>query len=326
MKSEILSALRSADGYVSGQELCEKFGVSRTAIWKVIDQLKKEGYQIEAVRNKGYRLIESPDVMSKAEIESLVDTKWAGKNVVYYDEIDSTNNRAKEAGDNGAAHGTLFVADMQVAGKGRRGRVWKSPSGSSIYMTILLYPDIPPVKAPQLTLIMAIAVAEGIREVTGLETKIKWPNDIVVNGKKICGILTEMGTNGVKINYVLIGVGINVNLKEFPEEMQDKATSLILEGGHEYDRNQVIAQVMKYFEINYEKFIQTCDFTHLLDDYHRILANLNQPVRVIDGDRSFEGICRGIDEKGELLVERQNKEVVKVSAGEVSVRGLYSYV
>ena len=124
----------------------------------------------------------------------------------------------------------------------------------------------------------------------------------------------------------MAGVGINVNLKEFPEEMQDKATSLILEGGHEYDRNQVIALVMKYFEINYEKFIQTCDFTHLLDDYHRILANLNQPVRVIDGDRSFEGICRGIDEKGELLVERQNKEVVKVSAGEVSVRGLYSYV
>ena len=326
MKSEILRLLKENDTYISGQQLCEQFQVSRTAIWKVIDQLKKEGYQIEAVRNKGYRLIESPDVMSKAEIDSLVDTKWAGKNVIYYDETDSTNNRAKEAGNNKEPHGTLFVADMQMAGKGRRGRVWKSPSGSSIYMTILLYPDISPVKAPQLTLIMAIAVAEGIREVTGLETKIKWPNDIVVNGKKICGILTEMGTNGVKINYVLIGVGINVNLKEFPEEMQDKATSLILEGGHEYDRNQVIAQVMKYFEINYEKFIQTCDFTHLLDDYHRILANLNQPVRVIDGDRSFEGICRGIDEKGELLVERQNKEVVKVSAGEVSVRGLYSYV
>ena len=326
MKSEILRLLKESDTYISGQQLCEQFQVSRTAIWKVIDQLKKEGYEIEAVRNKGYRLIDSPDVMSKAEIESLVDTKWAGKNVVYYDEIDSTNNRAKEAGDNGAAHGTLFVADMQVAGKGRRGRVWKSPSGSSIYMTILLYPDIPPVKAPQLTLLMAIAVAEGIQEVTGLETKIKWPNDIVISKKKICGILTEMGTNGVKINYVLIGVGINVNLKEFPEEMQDKATSLLLEGGHEYDRNQVIALVMKYFEINYEKFIQTCDFMHLLDDYHRILANLDQPVRVIDGDRSFEGICRGIDEKGELLVEKQDKEVVKVSAGEVSVRGLYSYV
>ena len=172
---------------------------------------------------------------------------------------------------------------------------------------------------------MGMAVAQATEEL-GFNVSIKWPNDIVISKKKICGILTEMGTNGVKINYVLIGVGINVNLKEFPEEMQDKATSLILEGSREYDRNQVIALVMKYFEINYEKFIRTCDFTHLLDDYHRILANLNQPVRVIDGDRSFEGICRGIDEKGELLVERQDKEVVKVSAGEVSVRGLYSYV
>ena len=125
MKSEILRLLKESDTYISGQQLCEQFQVSRTAIWKVIDQLKKEGYEIEAVRNKGYRLIDSPDVMSKAEIESLVDTKWAGKTVVYYDKIDSTNNRAKEAGDNGAAHGTLFVADMQVAGKGRRGRVWK---------------------------------------------------------------------------------------------------------------------------------------------------------------------------------------------------------
>ena len=231
MKSEILRLLKENDTYISGQQLCEQFQVSRTAIWKVIDQLKKEGYQIEAVRNKGYRLIESPDVMSKAEIDSLVDTKWAGKNVIYYDETDSTNNRAKEAGNNKEPHGTLFVADMQMAGKGRRGRVWKSPSGSSIYMTILLYPDIPPVKAPQLTLIMAIAVAEGIREVTGLETKIKWPNDIVVNGKKICGILTEMSTEIDYINHVVIGVGINVNQDTFPDDIKETASSLKMELG-----------------------------------------------------------------------------------------------
>ena len=252
MKSEILRLLKESDTYISGQQLCEQFQVSRTAIWKVIDQLKKEGYEIEAVRNKGYRLIDSPDVMSKAEIESLVDTKWAGKNVVYYDEIDSTNNRAKEAGDNGAAHGTLFVADMQVAGKGRRGRVWKSPSGSSIYMTILLYPDIPPVKAPQLTLLMAIAVAEGIQKVTGLETKIKWPNDIVVNGRKICGILTEMSTEIDYINHVVIGVGINVNQDTFPDDIKATASSLKLELGKSVKRSELIAAVMKSFEKCYE--------------------------------------------------------------------------
>ena len=242
-------------------------------------------------------------------ISQAIDTKWAGKTVHFAKETDSTNSWIKRLAKDGAEHGTLAVAEFQSAGRGRFDRRWEAPEGSSI----------------MLTLVMGMAVAQAAEEL-GFNVSIKWPNDIVISKKKICGILTEMGTNGVKINYVLIGVGINVNLKEFPEEMQDKATSLILEGGHEYDRNQVIALVMKYFEINYEKFIQTCDFTHLLDDYHRILANLNQPVRVIDGDRSFEGICRGIDEKGELLVERQNKEVVKVSAGEVSVRGLYSYV
>ena len=326
MKDKILQVLREADDFISGQEICNRFSVSRTAVWKAIKQLRDEGYSIEAVNNKGYRLEETPDVISAQELGSLLHTQWFGKEILYFDSIDSTNNELKRQAEKGVKHGLLAVAEEQTAGRGRRGHAWVSPPGTGIWFSFLLKPEISPDKASMLTIVAAMAVSGAIREVTGLDAQIKWPNDIVVNGKKICGILTEMGTNGVKINYVLIGVGINVNLKEFPEEMQDKATSLILEGGHEYDRNHVIAQVMKYFEINYEKFIQTCDFTHLLDDYHRILANLNQPVRVIDGDRSFEGICRGIDEKGELLVERQNKEVVKVSAGEVSVRGLYSYV
>ena len=225
-------------------------------------------------------------------ISQAINTKWAGKTVHFAKETDSTNSWIKRLAKNGAEHGTLAVAEFQSAGRGRFDRRWEAPEGSSIMMTLLLRPEFSPQYASMLTLVMGMAVAQAAEEL-GFNVSIKWPNDIVISKKKICGILTEMGTNGVKINYVLIGVGINVNLKEFPEEMQDKATSLILEGGHEYDRN---------------------------------LANLNQPVRVIDGDRSFEGICRGIDEKGELLVERQNKEVVKVSAGEVSVRGLYSYV
>ena len=160
MKSEILRLLKSSETYLSGQQICEQFQVSRTAVWKVMEQLKKEGYQIEAVRNKGYRLVDSPDVMSKAEIESLISTKWAGRHVVYYDETDSTNTRAKELGEKGAEHGTLVIADRQNAGKGRRGRSWESPEGTSIYMTILLRPDMMPVKAPQMTLLMAIAATK----------------------------------------------------------------------------------------------------------------------------------------------------------------------
>lgn len=265
------------------------------------------------------------DLFNEEIISQATHTKWAGKTVHFAKETDSTNSWIKRLAKEGAEHGTLAVAEFQSAGRGRFDRKWEAPEGSSIMMTLLLRPEFSPQYASMLTLVMGLAVAQAVEEL-GFEVSIKWPNDVVISRKKICGILTEMGTNGVKINYVLIGVGINVNLKEFPEEMQDKATSLILESGQEYDRNQVISLVMKYFEVNYEKFVQTCDFTHLLEDYHKILANLNQPVRVLDGSRSFEGICRGLDEKGELLVEKQDKEIAKVSAGEVSVRGLYSYV
>ena len=306
--------------------MCEQFQVSRTAVWKVIDQLKKEGYQIEAVRNKGYRLIDSPDVMSKAEIESLMDTKWAGSNVVYYDEIDSTNNRAKEAGDNKAPHGTLFVADMQVAGKGRRGRVWQSPAGSSIYMTILLYPEISPLKAPQLTLVMAIAVAEGIKEVTGLDTKIKWPNDIVVNGRKICGILTEMSTEIDYINHVVIGAGINVNQDDFPEDIRKTASSLKMELGKQVKRSELIAAIMKSFEKDYEIFVKTEDLSGLQELYNSMLVNLDRDVKVLEPGNEYEAHALGINKTGELIVRTAEGEEKEIYAGEVSVRGVYGYV
>ena len=326
MKSEILRLLKESNTYISGQQLCEQFQVSRTAVWKVIDQLKKEGYQIEAVRNKGYRLIDSPDVMSKAEIESLMDTKWAGSNVVYYDEIDSTNNRAKEAGDNKAPHGTLVVADMQVAGKGRRGRVWQSPAGSSIYMTILLYPEISPLKAPQLTLVMAIAVAEGIKEVTGLDTKIKWPNDIVVNGRKICGILTEMSTEIDYINHVVIGAGINVNQDDFPEDIRKTASSLKMEFGKQVKRSELIAAIMKSFEKDYEIFVKTEDLSGLQELYNSMLVNLDRDVKVLEPGNEYEAHALGINKTGELIVRTAEGEEKEIYAGEVSVRGVYGYV
>lgn len=326
MKSEILRLLKESNTYISGQQLCEQFQVSRTAVWKVIDQLKKEGYQIEAVRNKGYRLIDSPDVMSKAEIESLMDTKWAGSNVVYYDEIDSTNNRAKEAGDNKAPQGTLFVADMQVAGKGRRGRVWQSPAGSSIYMTILLYPEISPLKAPQLTLVMAIAVAEGIKEVTGLDTKIKWPNDIVVNGRKICGILTEMSTEIDYINHVVVGAGINVNQDDFPEDIRKTASSLKMELGKQVKRSELIAAIMKSFEKDYEIFVKTEDLSGLQELYNSMLVNLDRDVKVLEPGNEYEAHALGINKTGELIVRTAEGEEKEIYAGEVSVRGVYGYV
>ncbi len=325
MKTEILRLLKEGNGYLSGQQLCDYFQVSRTAVWKVIEQLKKEGYQIEAVRHKGYRLVGSPDVLSKAEIESVVQTKWAGRQVIYYEETDSTNIRAKDAGERDGEHGALFVAERQVAGKGRRGRGWESPAGASIYMTLLLRPEFLPGKAPQLTLLTAVAVAEAIRQVTGLTSKIKWPNDVVSRGKKLCGILTEMSTEIGCINYVVIGVGINVNQETFPEEIKDKATSLKLETGGSIRRAELIAAVMERFEACYETFLKTEDLSGLRERYNRLLVNRNQEVKVLEPGNEYKAHAMGINDTGELLVRTRDGEKA-VYAGEVSVRGVYGYV
>lgn len=325
MKSEILRLLKESDDYLSGQQLCDYFNVSRTAVWKVIEQLKKEGYRIEAVRHKGYRLVGSPDVLSKAEIESMVQTKWAGRKVIYYEETDSTNIRAKDAGERGGKHGTLFVAERQSAGKGRRGRGWESPAGTSIYMTILLHPDFLPGKAPRLTLLMALAVAEAVKSVTGLTGGIKWPNDVVSNGKKLCGILTEMSTEIGCINYVVIGVGINVNQETFPEEIKDKATSLRLETGRSFRRAELIAAVMERFEACYETFLKTEDLSGVRKEYNRLLVNRNQEVKVLEPGNEYEAHAIGINDTGELIVKTSDGEKA-IYAGEVSVRGVYGYV
>lgn len=326
MKTEILKTLREADGYVSGQQLSERFGVSRTAVWKVIRQLQDEGYQVEAVRNKGYRIAASPDVITKEELESLMDTQWAGKSIIYYDVTDSTNLRIRQMGDEGAPHGTLAVSDRQTAGKGRRGHAWESPAGCSIYMSILHRPQIHPNKASMLTLVMACSVAEGIRDCEDVDIKIKWPNDIIVNGKKLVGILTEMSTQIDYINHVTVGVGINVNQTEFPEEIRQTATSLRLECGHVVRRAPVIAAVMRRLEENYGIFLQTEDLSGLMEKYTSMLVNRDRDVRIIGAKETYQAHALGITPTGELIVRREDGTMENIYAGEVSVRGVYGYV
>ena len=225
MKTEILRMLKSTGDYLSGQQLCGMLGVSRTAVWKAVGELREEGYVIEAVRNRGYRLVEGADVITQAELASMLHTQWIGTRLEYFDETDSTNTRARKLAEEGAPHGTLVIADSQSSGKGRRGRLWTSPRGVGIWMSMLLRPDIAPVHASMLTLIAGMAVVRGVKESTGLDAMIKWPNDAVLAGRKICGILTEMSTEDETIRYVITGIGINVNIDEFPEEIRDTATS-----------------------------------------------------------------------------------------------------
>lgn len=326
MKEEILRLLRSADGYISGQELCNRFGVSRTAVWKAINQLKEAGYEIEAQQNKGYRLMAAPDLMTEAEIKSLMHTEWVAKEVLYFDTIDSTNTKAQELVEKGYPSGTLVVADKQESGKGRRGRSWVSPSGTGIFMTLMIKPDINPNNASMLTLVAALAVAKAITSVTGEEALIKWPNDIVINGKKVCGILTEMNAQFDYINHIVVGIGINVHNESFPEEISQMASSLMIEaGGKRFHRAQIIAETMSYFEQYYDTFLKTQDLSALVREYDELLVNRNKSVRVLDPKEPFDGKAMGITPKGELIVDTWESRKL-VSSGEVSVRGIYGYV
>ena len=273
---------------------------------------------------ESYEEIVTGSIYNETTIADQIHTKWAGKTVHFAREIDSTNLWIKRLAKEGAPEGTLALAEFQSAGRGRLGRSWEVPEGTSVMMSILLRPKFEPQYAPMLTLVMGMAVAKAVKKL-GFDVSIKWPNDVVVSHKKICGILTEMGVRDGKIDYAVIGVGINVNIKEFPEEMVDKATSLYLESGKEFDRSQIPGLVMEAFEKYYEKFAATCDLSGLKEEYESILANYNQPVRVL-AKEPYEGVARGITDGGELLVEKTDGTIVAVSAGEVSVRGLYSYV
>ena len=273
---------------------------------------------------ESYEEIVTGSIYNETTITDQIHTKWAGKTVHFARETDSTNLWIKRLAKEGAPEGTLALAEFQSAGRGRLGRSWEVPEGTSVMMSILLRPKFEPQYAPTLTLVMGMAVAKAVKSL-GFDVSIKWPNDVVVSHKKICGILTEMGVRDGKIDYAVIGVGINVNIKEFPEEMADKATSLYLESGKEFDRSQIPGLVMEAFEEYYEKFAATCDLSGLKEEYESILANYNQPVRVL-AKEPYEGVARGITDGGELLVEKTDGTIVAVSAGEVSVRGLYSYV
>lgn len=328
MQEKILEMLKQEkeNGYVSGQELCERLGVSRTAVWKVIRQLKEAGYVIDSVPNRGYRLCESPDVLSRAEVAALLQTSWLGQKLYCLEETDSTNIQAKRLAEEGAPEGTLVIADMQSAGKGSRGRCWESPKGTGIFMSAVFRPKLLPVKASMITLVAAYSIASELRKTYGLDVKIKWPNDIVLNRKKIVGILTEMSSEMDFIHYIVTGIGINVNMESFPEELADKATSLYMESGTRFQRAKLAASFLNRMEKDYEQFAAQGNLAFLKDAYNDMLINCGETVRILQYQGEWCGIARGINENGELLVEMPDGTVREVFSGEVSVRGLYSYV
>ncbi len=335
IKEEILRILKeNSESYVSGQQLSERLGVSRTAIWKHINGLKEEGYGLESVTNRGYRLVEIPDIVSECEIGSGLETEFMAQHVEVYETLDSTNIRAKQLAEQGAPEGTLIVAQQQTQGKGRRGRGWTCEKGLDIYMSVILRPALAPMDTPMLTLVAAMAVVEAIRQQSGVPAAIKWPNDIVVDGKKICGILTEMSSETDYVHYAVVGIGINTNRQSFPPEIAQVAASLAQIRGECIRRSPLIAAVMNAFERRYTQFVESRSLASMREEYIALLVNLNQHVavyRTVPGslqekaEPEFTGIARGIDERGGLLVETE-EGMQTVISGEVSVRGIYGYV
>lgn len=259
---------------------------------------------------------------------TIQETQWAGKTGYHYEVLDSTNKKAKELAEAGCPHGTLVIADAQEAGVGRRGRSWSSESGQGIYMSLVLKPDLAADKASMLTLVAALAVAKAIYSLTkysDVTPFIKWPNDIVIRGKKVCGILTELSVRDNKIAHIVVGIGVNVHNKEFPAEIARTATSLELEVGHGFARERLIELIMVQFEKYYALFMEEQNLSLLVEEYQQMSANKGRKVTVLDPNGEYEGTAKGITNLGELIVDTPYGTRM-VSSGEVSVRGIYGYV
>lgn len=320
-KEEILNCLGGSDGYVSGEELSERLGVSRTAIWKNINTLRDSGYEIESVTNRGYKLISRPDVLTTEEIASGLNTRFLASHIYCYNEIDSTNEEAKRQALHGAPNGSLFITEQQSGGKGRLGRSWVSSAGTGLWFSVLLRPDSIPEQITSLTLVAGLAVCEAVRACTDCPAMIKWPNDVVVGSKKICGILTEMAAEIDRVNHVVVGIGINVNNPSFPEELQTKATSLQIESGHSVSRKELLQETLRQFEALLE--IQKSGSNVLLSQYKERCVSLNRQVGFTRDKKAMTGKAVDISPEGELVVRCDDGALFSVYSGEVTVQGIY---
>lgn len=260
--------------------------------------------------------------MKVTNMELNLKTKCIGRPFLWLDEIDSTNEELKRMAAADAVHGTVLLADYQTGGKGRRGRTWDSPKGDNIYLSILLRPELKPSEASMLTLIGALAVADSIEETTGSSCQIKWPNDLVLDSKKVCGILTEMSTGVDGIHYIIVGIGINVNRSIFPEEIAHMASSIDKGQG----RDAIVASLLFRFEEKYNLFLEHKNLAPFLDEYNGRLAGIGRQVQILSGGEGVVRTSHGIDEEGALIVSDEEGNEEKIISGEVSVRGLYGYV
>lgn len=320
-KETIIRLLRKKTGFISGEEMADTLGITRAAVWKNVKHLKNNGYVIETRRSKGYRLMKSPD-LSAEEIRNLLSgcTKIIGRDILFFDMVNSTNTAASEFASKGYAEGSVIIANGQTEGRGRRGRAWLSPPGRNIYMSIILTPDISPVDATVLTLMAAVACTHAVRNAASLQVSIKWPNDIIVSGKKIGGILTEIKADMDRIFHSIIGIGMNINLDidEMPDSLRATATSIKNETGRTVSRTAMAAEILKELDKWYNVFLQAGK-RRIIDEWLMLSSTIGRTVRITIGDNIFMGIAESITDEGMLMLKLPDKTLKKISAGDVVI-------
>ncbi|KQL53728.1 biotin--acetyl-CoA-carboxylase ligase [Heyndrickxia shackletonii] len=321
-RTKLIEAFSHANGeFLSGQALANILGCSRTAIWKHIEELRKEGFELEAIRNKGYRIISTPKNMTENELRLGLKTTIFGKTIQYLESTDSTQKVAHQLAQEGCPDGTLVIAEEQTNGRGRLARNWHSPKYTGIWMSLVLRPKLPPAKAPQFTLIAAVAVARAIEDICEISPDIKWPNDLLLNGKKITGILTELQADSDKINAIIMGIGMNVNQKEqdFPKELHNNATSLAIETGKEISRSELVKRILENLEKYYLLYLEK-GFAPLKLLWESYAVSLGKDIiaRTISGNIS--GKALGITEEGVLKIEDQNGQIHKIYSADIEMK------
>lgn len=314
MKEKILDYLSKKGDYLSGDQISKHLGISRQGLWKHIQELKDAGYEIVAVPHLGYRLESSPDRLFDYAVALNLRTRIIGKKIHYFDCLGSTNDLAMQLGMKGVPGGTLVLAESQVKGRGRMGRHWLSPKYKGIYFSLLLRPKIPPSLSPLLTLMSAVSICEAVKEVSGVPAQIKWPNDILVNHKKISGILTEMNAEIDKVNFVVIGAGINVNNDR--KSLLPQATSLKEEKGHEVGRLVLLQEILRRMEVNY-LLLEEGGGRQITEKWRGLAVTLGMRVKVAFQDKYVEGQAVDIDSDGSLLIRKDSGLMQKISSGDV---------
>ncbi len=322
MKSEILSLLRSSKDFISGEVLSKKLGVSRTAIWKNINSLRADGYIIESVTNKGYKLTECPDLLDESIISDGLKVSIAGTKIIIMKNVDSTNEEVKRRALKGEEGGLIVAAEEQNSGKGRLGRMWKSEPNRGIYFTLLIRPELAPSDIASITLMAGYAVCIAIRKYTGCDAKIKWPNDIIIGNKKVCGILTEMAAQSDRLDFVAIGIGINVNNTYFPDEISKKATSLYIETNKKINRNEFFRCVIECLDKTLCSFLVSISLDDI-QSFKSLCATLGREVIFKQNNKELKGIATDIKPTGELIVKIPDGNEITINSGEVIVQGIY---